>query len=460
MQRLTLPLISAQHPDKDLATITTLSFPKRGITQIVGLDACEKLSRLDLSNNSLSSIEGLALCSNLKWLSVAGNCLQSLKGIEGLVKLTVLNASHNELTSMDEVSLLVDLRALILNDNEIDSICRLDRLINLNTLVLSHNPIRELGKSLAKISSISKLSLSYCRLQTIGTSLKCCVDLKELRLAHNQLMNLPKELEQNGKLQILDLGHNHLRLWSEIQVIGVLHELKNLNLHGNGVCEDEQYQSKVKELLPNLQILDGHPIASIPNHQKKRNRSSKGHDHEDLSEDANAIIANLATHKNKGHETTRKRHSKESKGEDKKERKLDKNESDDDRPFIDLIAPLEKATELKINAVANIKKRKSDGSGDLPILKEKVDSGVVSILEGNTKGIQPKGRVGKLGPMFLRNLREVEIGTGGPSSWEPKPEESKSQENQVNSGASSHNEYTFRSSSYSRWKLKGSRTEK
>lgn len=137
---------------------------------------------------------------------------------------------------------------------------------------------------------------------------------------------------------------------------------------------------------------------------------------------------------------------------------MDKNDSDDDRPFIDLIAPVEKVATLK-NEVAN-EKRNSDGSGEMPILKDKVDSGVVSILGGNPKGIQAKGRVGKLGPTKLRNLREVEIGTGGPSSWEPKPEEYKPQESQVNCGTSSQNEYTFRTSSYSRWKLKGSKTEK
>ncbi|KAH9309777.1 hypothetical protein KI387_037688 [Taxus chinensis] len=155
-QRLTLPLIPAQHPDKDLAAITTLSFLKRGFTEIIGLDACEKLSRLDLeklsrldlSNNNLSSLEGLALCTTLKWLSVARNCLHTVKGIESFSKLIVLYGNHNEFTSMDEVASLVDLRDVILNDNEIDLNCRMDRLVNFNTLVLSHNPIQNLGKSL------------------------------------------------------------------------------------------------------------------------------------------------------------------------------------------------------------------------------------------------------------------------------------------------------------------------
>jgi hypothetical protein len=42
-------------------------------------------------------------------------------------------------------------------DNNITSLCRLDALTNLNTLVLSHNPICKLGKSVAKLVSLTKV---------------------------------------------------------------------------------------------------------------------------------------------------------------------------------------------------------------------------------------------------------------------------------------------------------------
>jgi hypothetical protein len=66
--------------------------------------------------------------------------------------------------------------------------------------------------------------------------------------------------------QILDLGHNYLRQWSDIQVLSSLHELGNLNLHRNPICEEKQYQEKVQELLPKMQILDAHPIVDIQKH--------------------------------------------------------------------------------------------------------------------------------------------------------------------------------------------------
>lgn len=463
MQRLTAASISAQHPEQDLATITSLSFPKRGITEIVGLDACEKLSRLDLSNNNLSSLEGLALCANLKWLSVAGNRLQSLKGIEGLSKMTVLNASHNELTSMDEVACLVDLRAVILNDNEITSVCKLDQLTNLNALVLSHNPIRELDKSLAKLSSITKLSMSYCRLQTVGSSLKRNTALKELRLSHNQLMNLPLELEQNGMLQILDLGHNYLRQWSDIQVLASLHELRNLNLHGNPVCEENQYQEKIKELLPKLQILDAHPVVNIEKHQKINKMLLKGNNpiregQELTIEDANDTSKSLVPRQSKGLEDNPKRNTKKSKDKVKKEQKIDKSESDEDKPFIDFIASAQKTVEPKTDAAIKGRKRSVEESSDIHTLKGKVESGVVSILGGDKKGSAPKGKIRKVGHVFLQNLAEIEIGTGGPSTWDTNPVENKPQVPEADTSAPSQNVYPLSSSSYSRWRLKGSQT--
>eukprot|EP01018_Ginkgo_biloba_P012120 Gb_25981 [translate_table: standard] len=460
MQRLTLAFISAQHPGEELTLITSLSFPNRGIKEIVGLDACEKLVRLDLSNNNLSSLEGLALCANLKWLSVAGNGLQSLKGIESLSKLTVLNASHNELTSMDEVSLLMDLRALILNDNNLTSVCRLDRLTSLNALVLSHNPIRDLGRSLAKISSITKLSLSYCRLQTVGSSLKRSRALKELRLSHNQLMNLPLELEQNGKLQILDMGHNYLRQLSDIQVLSVLHELTNLNLQGNPVCEDKQYWDKIKGLLPNLQILDGHLLDKNQKHWKANKKSSKGTNSVGESQgnsikDGNDTSKSLGFHKSKDYKNSVKK-SKDENTEVKNNQKID---SDENKPFIDLISLSGNTMKPKIDEAAKGKKRNLEESSDIPSPKAKMDSSVVCILEGDKKGIEPRGKISKFGPMFLQKLTEIEIGTGGPSTWDTKPVESKLQPPTVNMSGLSQNIYPLSGSSYSRWRLKGSRTD-
>ncbi|XP_030522358.1 protein phosphatase 1 regulatory subunit SDS22 isoform X1 [Rhodamnia argentea] len=245
---------------RDADSISSATLNQRALTDVSCLADFKNLQRLDVGFNNLTSLEDLRPCVNLKWLSVVQNKLRSLKGIEGLSKLTVLNAGKNKLRSMDEVRSLMSLRALILNDNEIVAICTLDQLIELNTLVLSRNPIEEIGKSLMKLKSLTKLSLSHCQLQAIDKSLKSCIELKELRLAHNQITALPSELAQNVKLRNLDLGNNLIMSWLHVKVLKSLVNLRNLNLLGNPIAENEKSTNKIRKALPRLQIFNAKPI--------------------------------------------------------------------------------------------------------------------------------------------------------------------------------------------------------
>ncbi|XP_021720530.1 leucine-rich repeat-containing protein 40-like [Chenopodium quinoa] len=237
-------------------SITSLSLTHKALSSVSCLSDFNKLQRLDLSFNSLTSLKGLESCFNLKWLSVQQNKLLNLNGIQALTNLAVFNAGKNKLKSMDEVKNLVKLRALILNDNDIGSISGLDQLIELNTLVLSRNPIRTVGNSLAKQKSIVKISLSNCQLEDIDNSIKACTGLQQLRLAHNDIKTLPEGLAYSKKLQILDLGNNMISRWSDLEVLSSLHNLKNLNLHGNPIAEKAKLIKKVKKLVPSLEILN------------------------------------------------------------------------------------------------------------------------------------------------------------------------------------------------------------
>ncbi|TXG73561.1 hypothetical protein EZV62_002140 [Acer yangbiense] len=304
MNRLSSEHILKEHQTRDPNSITSLALTHKALSDVSCLGDFKNLERLDLSFNNLSSLEGLKSCVNLKWLSVVQNKLQSLKGIEGLSNLTVFNAGKNKLKSMDGVQSLVGLRALILNDNEIVSMCKLDQMKDLNTLgtdsflsfsyfkssalmfelaisgamllptsaryanVLSRNPICGIGESLLKVKSISKLSLSNCQIQMVGSSLKFCIELKELRLAHNDIKTLPDELAYNKKLQNLDLGNNLITRWSDLKVLGSLVGLKNLNLQGNPIAENDKLTKKVRKLLPNLHVFNAKPISKNSKNEK------------------------------------------------------------------------------------------------------------------------------------------------------------------------------------------------
>ncbi|KAL2623293.1 hypothetical protein R1flu_003498 [Riccia fluitans] len=378
------------------------------LDQLMGLDVCERLTRLDLSDNRLSSLEGITLCTKLTWLSVAGNQLSSLTGVENLAKLTVLNASKNEITSMAEVVGLTELRALILNDNEITSVPKLDRLANLNTIVLSRNPIRNLGNFASKLLSLKKLSMSHCQVQLIGTALKRCVTVEELRLAHNQLTTLPQELERNGRLTILDLGTNHIKSWSDVQILETLHYLVNLNLRGNPLCSQEGYQDMVRKKLPYLQVLDGHNLQVAPRRKasKKALKSNK----------ENGAIEQEPVSDNPSENLPGEPKRKKLNGSAPENDTLDDSKR---KSFFELISVSSTTAEEDSSAKAseNITKGSKDGK---PKKKKKEDSGVVSVVD-NTKGRYCVNKVKKVDEILAKVITSTDIGTGGPSTWDDEP---------------------------------------
>ncbi|GBG87342.1 hypothetical protein CBR_g45402 [Chara braunii] len=289
MVRLTAAYVSSLQQDGDVEAIEKLDVSGRQISDIVDLDKCSRLTRLDISNNALAStsIASLKLCTELKWLSLAGNQLESLSGISSLSKLTVLNCSHNKLSAFGEVAGLTDLRALILNDNQIEVIARLDRLKKLDALVLSKNKIREIPKAIGKLSALSKLSLSYNRIQTLGSGLRTCILLEELRLAHNTIRALPLDLETNGNLRIVDMSSNRVQDWNDVQVLTKLSQLKQVSFRGNPVCNQDGYISKICGFLPNLEVLDGQRVRG------RKRRAVKGHG-EAAKDSAHCVTATAA----------------------------------------------------------------------------------------------------------------------------------------------------------------------
>ncbi|OVA00204.1 Leucine-rich repeat [Macleaya cordata] len=149
--------------------------------------------------------------------------------------------------------------------------------------VLSRNPIREIGDSLVKVKSITKLSLSNCQLQNIGSSFMSLADLKEVRLAHNEITTVPVELAHNIRLQNLDMGNNYISNWSDLKVLSSLQNLKNLNLQGNPIAQNDKLAKKVKKLVPNLQIFNSRPIERGKENEKNFKKDVKGHKADDSS---------------------------------------------------------------------------------------------------------------------------------------------------------------------------------
>ncbi|KAH7315650.1 hypothetical protein KP509_21G058800 [Ceratopteris richardii] len=374
----------------------------------------------------------------------------------------VLNCSHNKICSIKEVEGLIELRALIANDNEIIEVCNLQKLTTLNTLVLSKNPLSDIGETLECVPSLSKLSLSDCKLQELG-SIKQLKQLKELRLANNNIKYLSKDIANNFRLQIVDLGNNCFKNLSKIEVLKTLPHLKNLNVRGNPFCLQNNYQEQLKTLLPTLRILDGHPLRDfkrkaldsdatsittekledVPSRDAKGSkaiteadqaRMGQTWDTSGASSDVNMLEtfqkgkeehkenfvstsdAQGAVH-HKVNKKKRKNHGIsehifEDEGQDKKvikenddmKREAYDTTSDysEDEPFMELISQ---------------HKQNKGSSKRSSTIEQRVETGVVSISQ-NQRKVKKRQNVSKTSSAFSIYLTEVEVGKGGPSTWD------------------------------------------
>jgi Leucine-rich repeat (LRR) protein len=172
--------------------------------QVVSMEACTALTRLDASDNLLTAADGIAACEALRWLSIAKNAVTSLEPLRDLAGLEVLNAARNQLEGRVSVGRLRALKALVLNDNQITAVSGLDKL-ELDTLVLSNNRVASLGGWLAGAAALQKLSLSHNPLPELGAALQRAVrahlglrELSALEEVYRQAMAVHSELGAAG----------------------------------------------------------------------------------------------------------------------------------------------------------------------------------------------------------------------------------------------------------------------
>ncbi|KAL8140255.1 hypothetical protein V2J09_006276 [Rumex salicifolius] len=443
MGRLSSDEILNDKQTRDTDSIISLSLTHKALSDVSCLRDFKHLDRLDLSFNSLTSLEDLRECVNLKWLSVVQNKLQSLKGIERLTKLTVLNAGKNKIRSLDEVQKLVNLRALIMNDNEIVSICKLDDLKFLNTIVVSRNPLRKL--SLNKLKLMSKLSLSNCQLESIDLSIKVCSELKELRLAHNDIKMLPDELAHNTKLQNLDLGNNLISRLSDLKVLSSLQRLKNLNLHGNPIAENDELVKKIRKLVPSIQIFNSKPMEKYSKNEKddkvmesekrykERDNAKKKHSSMDMklrkSVEVGGAYLEDSEHSYCYEESKASKEAASSGGDRSNEkRKKEKSKKMDE-------CEDGKKKKVKTGAAAGGKKGSKDiDDGDTPFWELVAASNVTAVVDDlkcgrdldslsslvidKLKHKNKKRMRSKVAAAVILSPQATQVGAGGPSAWD------------------------------------------
>lgn len=164
-----------------------------------------------------------------------------------LTTVSRLVLSFRNILVVDNLIGFEKLTKLQLDNNVIERIENLDHLVNLTWLDLSFNNI-------TKIENLDKL-----------------VHLKDLSLFSNKIKRI-EGLDALKSLEILSLGNNRIADLHNVKDLRHLRSLRSLNLKGNPVCSDDDYQLTIWAFLNQLTYLDYQIIEQA---QRDRARDAK-----------------------------------------------------------------------------------------------------------------------------------------------------------------------------------------
>ena len=204
----------------EMATLTRLKAPNRGIRDLTGLEFATDLRSLHLGNekvngkyvnsNAISDLSPLSNLNSLNLLTLSDNSISDVSPLSNLtINLTFLNLSDNSISDISPLSNLTSLRTLFLSDNSISDISPLSNLTHLRTLFLSDN-------SISDISPLFSL-----------------IRLERLFLSNNGLSDI-SPISDLTNLTLLNLSDNAI---SDVSPLSGLNRLKYLYLRRNSISD-------------------------------------------------------------------------------------------------------------------------------------------------------------------------------------------------------------------------------
>ena len=190
-----------------------------------------------------------AIDLNEKFLSMALGVDQDELATLPKIELRVDTESHSLQVTGEILSSLQDLK---LNDSIIRS-------------------FRDLGTS---FKNLQVLHIARCELKEVQGIL-AFEQLEELYISFNQIDDL-FDIGKLEHLQILDFEGNNVKQIDQLYYLKRLQRLTDVNFKHNPVQKETAYYSKIKENVPNLQILDdeavGEDVASFFDQKQKEQR--------------------------------------------------------------------------------------------------------------------------------------------------------------------------------------------
>ena len=140
-------------------SLTRLSAPAHGITNLAGLEHAIRLTELDMPGNQIADITPLRNLTTLTRIVLNNNSITNITSLTWLTRVTHLNLSENRIRTIDSLANLIGLVELNLQKNQIGNIQSLIGLTRLTKLSLSKNQISDVPP-LETLTALTLLELS------------------------------------------------------------------------------------------------------------------------------------------------------------------------------------------------------------------------------------------------------------------------------------------------------------
>ncbi|MFC1582732.1 C25 family cysteine peptidase, partial [Planctomycetota bacterium] len=167
-----------------------------------------------LSGESIGSAEGIQYCNNLRRLDMSDNQLENVDvqliadNLFLLAELDLTNNSFNTITDISPLASLVGLQRLYIGENQISDISALSSLPNLKVLDVHGCLLTDIS-SLSELTTLEVLDVSDNGIADI-TALASLTNLKQVNIAGNDISDITPLilLAQTGALETVSLDGN------------------------------------------------------------------------------------------------------------------------------------------------------------------------------------------------------------------------------------------------------------
>ena len=230
----------------EMATLTRIAAPNKGVRNLTGLEHATNLTTLNLgrarvdrewvNSNVISDLSPLSNLTNLTYLSLTSNRISDISALSNLTNLTELHLGGNEtISDISALTNLTNLTRVSLWGNSISDISALANLENLERLSLGGNQLSGgIPVELGNLENLEWLSLYWNELSgAIPVELGNLENLELLSLGGNELSGaIPVELGNLENLEWLSLSRNQLSGAIPVE-LGNLSNLTQLYLQEN-----------------------------------------------------------------------------------------------------------------------------------------------------------------------------------------------------------------------------------